>query len=140
LFSSCSVATKAIHVCWRVFSVRMPGERHNGDLPVNPTTRRSLFHAFNPKPSGRPYGFLEDSDLSKMILVVPRASSPCREKSHIAWAEPALFAFSIGHEALAGDHNNYLVLVVVPRVAPGSAFPDHNVRGPVMGSPQHLAP
>ena len=75
-----------------------------------------------------------------MIRVAPCASSPCREKSHISRTEPALFAFSIGHEALAGDHNNYLILVVVPRVAPGTAFPDHNVRGPVVGSPQYLAP
>src|SRR5438132_14287271 len=84
--------------------------------------------------SWAPYGFLEDCDLSKMIRVAPCASSPCRKKSHIAWAEPALFAFSISHEALAGDHNNYLILVVVPRVAHGTAFPDHDDRGPVVGS------
>ena len=49
-----------------------------------------------------------------------------------------LDALLIGHEALTGDHEVGLVLVIVPFITCGTAFPDYDVRDPVIGSHQQL--
>src|SRR5438132_4715668 len=66
--------------------------------------------------SWAPYGFLEDCDLSKMIRVAPCASSPCRKKSHIAWTEPALFAFrSEEHTSELQSHSDLVCRLLLEK-------------------------
>src|SRR5439155_8138112 len=98
-----------------------------------------LFPHLHTESQRTPHGFFEDGDFSKVIRMAPIGSRSRGKERYIAGAKPAFFAFVIGHEATTGDHNDDFVLVVMPLVAPGAAFPDDNICRPVTGSAQHLA-
>src|SRR5437762_1086619 len=114
------------------------GEHQRG-FGHQPYDQKKLVPGEHPDSKRPRHGVSEERDLSDVLRDTPCAGGSGREEYDVSRAEPPFLAFLIRNEGLAGDHDKSLVLVVVPVEKPGSAIPDHNVRGAVMASRQFLA-
>src|SRR5262249_21074727 len=82
----------------------------------------------------------EESDLSDVVGNTPFGGGTCWKEDNVARPDSLFFSgFFVRNEGFAGEHNKGFVFVVMPGELPGSAIPDHRMRGAVMAPRQFLA-